>query len=237
MRGDDRHDERADLDDRRSGSREPGPDRYEPLPGIASLPGWVWRRLGRLGRIVLAAVLVAIAAAAVLAAPGIRTANEQRASEDRRAEERERVARTRELRKLVRPQRVSVPADDAALPAPARRVARAGMVADLRRAIARDSRRRDGDSIEEVSCQPAAGEPGRAPARELAAASARLSCLAVTTSFAPGEASEGGRIGNPYRAVVDFARGRITYCRSYGRPGEASLERRILVTLPRACGG
>lgn len=228
MRGDDRHDERADLDDGRSGSREPGPDRYEPLPGIASLPGRVWRRLGRLGRIVLAAVL---------AAPDIRTANEQRAREDRRAEERERVARTRELRKLVRPQRVSVPADDAALPAPARRVARAGMVADLRRAIARDSRRRDGDSIEEVSCQPAAGEPARAPARDLAAASARLSCLAVTTSFAPGEASEGGRIGNPYRAVVDFARGRVTYCRSYGRPGEASLERRILVTLPRACGG
>jgi hypothetical protein len=112
-----------------------------------------------------------------------------------------------------------------------------GVAAELERAVARDSRRRDGDSIEAVSCRPAAGEPARAPVRDLAASSARLSCLAVTTSFGPGEASEGGRIGNPYRAVIDFARGRVTYCRSYGRPGEASLERRILVTLPRACGG
>lgn len=220
MRGDDRHDER-----------------YEPLPGIASLPGWIWRRLGRAGQIALAGVLAAVAVAAMLAAPDIRTANEERASEDRRAQERARVARTRELRELVRPRRMAVAADDPSRPAATRRRTRAGMVAALRRAVARDSRRRDRDSIEEVSCQPAAGEPARAPAANLAAASARLSCLAVTTSFSPGDASEGGRIGNPYRAVVDFERGRVTYCRSYGRPGEASLERRIPVTLPRACGG
>lgn len=227
MRGDDRHDR----------AEGPEADRYEPLPGVTSLPRFLWRKAGRLGRAAAAVGLLGVAAAAVLAAPGIRTANEQRASEDRRAEERAREQRTRELRELARPRRMSVTPDDVALAASARRRERAGVVAELERAVARDSRRRDGDSIEAVSCRPAAGEPARAPVRDLAASSARLSCLAVTTSFGPGEASEGGRIGNPYRAVVDFARGRVTYCRSYGRPGEASLERRILVTLPRACGG
>lgn len=144
------------------------------------------------------------------------------------------MARTRELRELVRPQRVSVIVDHAALPAPARRRKRAGALAKLRPAVARDSRRRDGDSIEEVRCGPAAGEPTRAPAHDLAATSVRLSCLAVTVSFSPSEASDSGRIGNPYRAVVDFAGGHIAYCRSYG---EAGPKRRVLVALPRACGG
>ena len=44
-------------------------------------------------------------------------------------------------------------------------------------------------------------------------------------------------IGLPYRALVDFPSGRFTYCKVSGRPGEGSLRREILVTVPAACGG
>lgn len=49
-------------------AREPG-DRYEPFPGLTKVPGWVWTRLGRGGRIALGLVGVALVVAVILLIP------------------------------------------------------------------------------------------------------------------------------------------------------------------------
>ena len=60
------------------------PERYEPLPGLAELPAWLWRRSSRRVRIGVAlAALVAIGAAVALA-PSIRETKEERDAAERR---------------------------------------------------------------------------------------------------------------------------------------------------------
>ena len=55
-------------------------DRYEPLPGVTRLPGWIWRRLPAAGKVGVA-LLPFIAVALVLAlGPGIERGKEERAS-------------------------------------------------------------------------------------------------------------------------------------------------------------
>ena len=44
-------------------------------------------------------------------------------------------------------------------------------------------------------------------------------------------------IGYPYRAIVDFGSGRFAYCKISGRPGEGGLTGELPVRVPRACGG
>src|SRR5215211_4300019 len=52
-------------------------DRYEPLPGMLQLPGYVWRRLGRPAKIGIVVAAVAAVVAAILAAPSIQRSNEE----------------------------------------------------------------------------------------------------------------------------------------------------------------
>jgi len=54
-------------DDREERRRDSGRDRYEPLPGLADMPAFLWRRAGRIGRIAAIAVtLTLIGGAAAL---------------------------------------------------------------------------------------------------------------------------------------------------------------------------
>ena len=59
------------------GRSHPGcidPPRYEPLPGVAELPAWVWRRAGRSARLGAVLVLLAALAVAVAIVPAMRDA-------------------------------------------------------------------------------------------------------------------------------------------------------------------
>ena len=227
------------------------PDRYEPLPGIAQLPAWIWRRMGRGARIAAAVAVVATIAIAIPVGLEVR----ESVQADDRAEERERAERrARLIRTLRREQRPTEGRSDSVAPPGAGDeellAARAGLFDDLAAAILADSRRRvqqgtlDGP-IRRVRCQGFPRTVGGIGAHErLTARRGRYSCVAVTAEFTAGAASEGGVIGHPYRAMVDFESGRWAHCKiSSGRTwGASALEQAGFegepeVVTPRACGG
>jgi hypothetical protein len=214
-----------------------GPERYEPLPGIAGLPKWIWGKLPRPARIALALLPVAVVALVLLLGPGIDESKDERAEAERQRLaqlDAERVARIRaEQRPLFR--RGAPAGEDLA--------ARAALVAALPVAIQADARDRvaagalDGP-IRDVECEP---YPRSVDARgahlDPSQTTGRYSCLAVTAAVEASERSEAASIGHPYRVLVQFDTGRYAFCKVTGRPGEGSLSREILVPVPAACGG
>jgi hypothetical protein len=213
------------------------PDRYEPLPGITGLPGWIWRKLPPAGRVALALLPVAGIVLALLLAPGIDESKDERA----RAEQ-ERLAQLRAERveRLKAEQR---PRTGRGGPAGEDLEQRAALAAALPAAIQADARRRaaagelDGP-IRSVECEPyprsAAGDP---PHLDPRLATGRYSCLAVTQTVAAGDRNEAASIGHPYRAEVNFDTGRYAFCKVSGRPGEGSVGQQPIVPVPAACGG
>jgi len=197
--------------------------------------------MGRGGRIGAAVVVLAIVVVGIVIAPGIRESKKERAESESqsRAEHREAL-----IRRLERQQRPRFATSASVAPATAadgvRLRARAGVMDDLSESILADARRRvragelDGP-VRRVDCErfprsvkiPGADE-------SLSEREGRYFCIAVTADFKPDEASLGGAIGHPYRALVDFETGRYAYCKISGQPGPS---RDQLVVTPRACGG
>jgi hypothetical protein len=217
------------------------PERYEPLPGVAELPGWVWRKMGRFLRIaVVVALLVAIATAAALV-PELRESKQERAQAEQRERAERRAQLVRELEAEQRPRfgRSSSVASTGA--GEQRRLeGRAGLMDELSATIVADARSRvrlgqlDGP-IRRVECDPFPRTvDGVGADRDLSRRRGRYACLAVTAEFGRGEASVGGVIGHQYRALVDFETGRYGYCKISGQAGPS---REQLATTPRACGG
>ena len=227
----DSDDSRADSDQRRGNS-----DRYEALPSVAALPGWIWRRLPRAAKVALALLALAAIGLVILLSPGI-----DESKDERRQAESERLSRLREQRvaKLREEQRPRV---RRAEPAGADLAARAALLGTVRTAVERDARRRVAAGtlegpIRRVSCERyprSLDDPGAHldPARS----AGRYSCLAITADVPGGEGSGGAAIGHPYRVRIDFASGRYAFCKVSGRPGEGSIDS-PLVTVPRVCGG
>jgi hypothetical protein len=216
-------------------------DRYEPLPDLASLPGWIWRRVGRgvrIGAAVLAVALVAISAALL---PSIEQSKDERS----RSEERQRAAARAELaRRLEREQRPRFARSAAVAPAgaapPRRLAARAELMEELRASVLADARRRvrrgalDGPVLR-VECEPFPRTvDGVGADTDLSRRRGRYACIAVTAEFERSEHSIGGVVGHQYRALVDFESGRYAYCKISGQAGPS---RDQLATTPRACGG
>jgi hypothetical protein len=178
----------------------------------------------------LAFVLV-VAGTAVLV-PAIDDARQRREALERREREQAHERRERTLAAEQRPRfgRVAIagasPARPAAGPAvPA--AARAAAVGEITGAIAADARRRVrrgalSGPIRRVECEPF---PRGAT---LSGRRGRYACLAVTSVF------EGGAIGHPYRAMIDFRTGRYAFCKVTGRPDPTPDPE---VTTPRVCGG
>jgi hypothetical protein len=219
----------------------PPSDRYEPLPGFAELPGWLWRRLGRRVRIgaVVALLLAAGGTAALVPSIGD-TQRERSAAEDRRREAL-REQRIRELRAEQRPVsgRTRSTAQAGAGPR-VRLAARAAAMDDLTAAIAADARRRVragalAGPIRRVECEPFPRTVGGAdPAEQLSRRSGRYACVAVTAEFERTEESVGGALGHPYRAMIDFESGRYAFCKIAGRTDPTHNRQ---VTTPSECGG
>jgi hypothetical protein len=215
----------------------PEGDRYEPLPGMAALPGWVWRRLPKAGKAAIALFPFVVIALVILLGPGI-----DRSKEDRERAQSERLARHRAERmaRLRVEQRPRFGRGTPAGPDVARRTA---LLGEARAAVEIDARRRvaagslDGP-VRRVECEPyprtVAGKGAQLdPARE----TGRFSCLAITHDVPAGERAEALAIGHPYRMRIDFTSGRYALCKIAGRAGEGSLGAAAVVTVPRACGG
>jgi hypothetical protein len=224
-------------------------DRYEPLPGFLQIPGFLIRKLSPRGRRILAGVgvLLALGLIAFLAfgLPAIERGKSDRAAREASATAEARRQRVAQLQAEVRPIADSGAAA-AGLTGPSALAARRSLVHDLTGAVESDASARKGRgefklAIIGARCERYPPAPYRSaaadPAGDLRLDSARFSCLAITARFAPTKSTEGGRIGYPYRALVDFPSGRFTYCKVSGIPGEGSLARRRDVRVPRECGG
>lgn len=177
------------------------------MPSLARLPGFLWRKLGRVGHVIVVLLALALLAAVVLSIPGVRDARRGNAERDRRERAEAAQKRAREERELIRPRPVSG----------------IGSTTELERAIDADVVARERRRPLRVSCRSITGR-------------GRYSCLAVTSEAGSTRGNRAVQIGFPYRALIDPATGRGNICRALGRPGEGSLGR-LKVTNPEACGG
>jgi hypothetical protein len=219
----------------------PPSDRYEPLPGIADLPRWLWRKVGRRLRIGVVVALALAVGGTVALLPSINESRQQRAASEQRQREALRASRIRELQAEQRPRsgrsRSTAPAGAAPR---VRLAARATAMDDLRAAIVADARARVragalAGPILRVECEPYPRSVGAVdPARRLSMRSGRYACIAVTSEFERTEESVGGALGHPYRAMIDFERGAYAFCKIAGRTDPTHNRQ---VTTPRACGG
>jgi hypothetical protein len=204
-------------------------DRYEPLPGLAQLPGWLWRRTSKAVRIgVLAALLFTIAGAAVLI-PSISASRGERAAAERRVASARHAAAIRFLAAEQRPRYGR-----------SRASAHPAMLTDLTTSILDDARRRVaahalGGPIRRVWCEPFPRTVGGTPPElDPSAHDGRYSCVAVVADIDRSAGGESGLIGHPYRALLHFDSGRYAFCKISGRPDP--IPDPAIVT-PRACGG
>ena len=222
-------------------SRRDPTERYEPLPGFAELPGWIFRKLGPRGRVAIVLAFVGLIALALALTPVLRESKQQRAASERR----ERAAlRERAIRRLQAEQRPRVRVSDSVAPvgaAPGTRLeARGALMDELSAAIEADARRRVRRGALEgpilgVDCEPFPRTlAGVGADRDLSRRSGRYACLAATARFKAGASSIGGALGHPYRAKVDFQTGRYAFCKISGRPDHTADPR---LTTPPACGG
>jgi hypothetical protein len=221
-------------------------DRYDPLPGITELPGFLYRKLSARGRraaqVVGALLLVALAAGIVFGLPAITETKEERAAAEKRAVEQRRAQRLEQLEAEVRLRRGRGTAARG-LEGGAAITARGALADDLAAAVQQDavSRTQSGEftqSVNRVECERfPRGARGEDPAADLSSRTGRYSCLAITADTPLMENRTRGSIGYPYRALVDFPSGRFAYCKVSGRPGEGSFVREIHVDVPTACGG
>jgi hypothetical protein len=212
-------------------------DRYEPMPGVAGLPKWVWGKLPRSGRIALALLPFAIIALVLLLGPGIDESKDRRAEAERQQRAQQTAERVAQLRAEQRPR------FERGTPAGRDLAARASLVASLPIAIQADARQRvaagalDGP-IRSVECEPfPRSVDGRGAHLDPSQATGRYSCLAVTSTAPATERNEASSIGHPYRVLVHFDTGRFAFCKVTGRPGEGSIGREIPAPVPEACGG
>ena len=77
-----------------------------------------------------------------------------------------------------------------------------------------------GPAAKRVECEPV--QHGQDPE----GARVAYECLAVTSDLPSIDASPGGVIGHPFRAVIHFPTGRLTWCKVSGRPAEGGLTSR-----------
>jgi hypothetical protein len=217
-------------------------DRYEPLPNLGQLPGWLWRKMGRRSRIAVVLALLCALAGAVALAPGIRESKRKRLASERRERAEQRAELIRRLEAEQRPRSgrsssVAPPGADAA----EQLAARGRTLDELMNAILRDARRRvrvgelPSPPILTVECEPFPRTVTIVGAdKDLSRRRGRYSCLAVTSKLRRSESNPGLVTGHPYRALVDFGSGRYAYCKTSREPGPSEHP---LVTTPRACGG
>lgn len=222
-------------------------DRYEPLPGLLGIPGFLYRKLSLRGRhlaLIGGGLLIAgIVAFAVFAWPAIQDAKDEREAkrEQELAESRaERIRQQREEMTVMR-ERARIPG--LAGSGAEMLAARDMLLQELAGSIEEDARARVESGaleseIERVKCDPFPRTAERYdPADDPEARFGRYECVAVTATIPETEANVGGVIGYPFRARVSFESGRYAWCKISGHPGEGGFTYQREVGVPVECGG
>jgi hypothetical protein len=221
-------------------------DRYEPLPGLLELPGFLVRKIPPRARkpaaFAAGILLAAVAVALVLSIPAITESKDERAATAAHQERERLKQRTAELQAELRLREGRGEGARGLTGADAVTV-RQALVQDLNAAVLADaqSRVQAGEftqSVDRVECERfPRGARGEDPALDLGTAAGRYSCLAITADSPRVETNAPSSLGYPYRALLQFNSGRFAYCKISGRPGEGSLTREFPVRVPEACGG
>jgi hypothetical protein len=223
-----------------------GPDRYEPLPGLVGIPGYLIRKIPPRARkpagIAAAILLAAAAVALVLSIPAITESKDERATAEQQADQQRRAERSAIIEAQLRPES-GTGAAAAGLTGAAAIESRHALVDDLAAAVREDavSRVQSGElnqSVGRVECERfPRGAAGENPADDLSQKAGRYSCLAITADAPRTEGNESSTIGYPYRARVNFPSGKFTFCKISGRPGEGSITGGKPASVPPECGG
>jgi hypothetical protein len=202
-------------------------DKYEPLPGLLSLPSFLYRKLGQRGRMAVKVgsglFVVATMVLVVVLVPRITETKRERAERERRDAAVALAERLRRLRAEQRPRRARAGPG----------ASRAAVIAALEDRILTDARARaaagklTGPPAKRVECKPIQHDPN--------GARVAYDCLAVTSDLPSIGNSAGGVIGHPFRAVADFSTGSLTWCKVSGRPNVDLTSRAAQVSIPRAC--
>jgi len=171
---------------------------------------------------VAAVLLVGAVVAAIILIPRITEVKRDNAERARQDSARALAAQRARLIAEQRPHHGAVPAGSGD----------AVIVAELQRVILTDARER-------VASGRLPGPPAKRVECELLKhrRPGRYKCLAVTSDLPTTDKTVGGMVGHPFAALVDPETGRFSWCKVSGSPGELSIQRRFLVTLPRECGG
>lgn len=212
-------------------------DRYEPLPGLAQMPAFIWRRLPRAGKAAVVVAALAAVALAIALSPVIERSKEEHARADAARSARIEMAQLAHLRREQRPR------FGHGAPAGTDLAARGRLVASATGSIQADASTRAAAGefngpIMRVQCRSYPPAAGALPADQIASRSAgRYACLAVTSEIPATPGNPSGVLGHPYRARVDFRSGRYAFCKVSGRPGELAIRARPAVPVPKVCGG
>ena len=211
-------------------------DRYEPLPGLAQLPAFVWRRLPRVAKVAVVAAGAAAVIAAIALAPSIQRSRDEHARKE--AEERARI----QQQDLERTRREQRPRFARGTPARTDLAARRRLLGSAEASIKTDATTRSAAGefngpIMRVECEGYPPGTATAPDADSSRRTGRYACLAVTSEVPATAGNRGGLLGHPYRVRIDFRTGRYAFCKIRGRPGELAIRARPSGALPRACGG
>jgi hypothetical protein len=178
-------------------------------------------------------LIVVVALVLLVVSPAVDTGKREDA--DRRAREAA-AAKARRNAIVRRDQRARTGSDPELAPASTPSERRA-LVADVERAITADANQRFADGTvtsrtRSTTCDPFLGGPRAEddPSRRRAA----YDCTALIREIV-GQ-GDPGRLGYPFRAIVDFERGSWAFCKVNPIPSERSLpDPRTIVPLPAAC--
>jgi len=212
-------------------------DRYEPLPSVGRLPGWIWRRLPTPAKVLVGLLPLVAIGLVVALAPGIQRSKEERARSEAQQIEQARAARAERIRDVQRPRFAR------GEPAGASLAARGRLLRDASLAVRADARTRVAAGtlkgpIRGVQCEPFPRTVAGTGAEDQPSQRfGRYSCLAATILIGATASHEAGAIGHPYRMRIDFDTGRFALCKVVGRAGEGGITEREAVPVPRACGG
>jgi hypothetical protein len=198
-------------------------------PRDVDVPPVPWRKVAALAGLVVAAAI----AFAVVGLPAINDSNRKASDRQARIDARLHAERNRQIAASQVPHRARA--------TPARSAAeRHALVDRLEQRVGADARARVKSgaltgTIRRVDCVPTpSSRPGGvAPEDDLERARGGYDCTAVTSDIV---GHKGAAVGYPFQGVIDFRRGRLTWCKTNPPPGEQVIpDPRSVVRLPASC--
>jgi hypothetical protein len=230
----------------------PGEKERQRATALESLGAWlrIWtpprdvevRPVPKRALLIGGAALLAVAiATAALVVPAIDDAKQQADARESAAEDARREAAARRAAESQRATFVSLAAlrPPAGSTAAERRAARGAVVTEVEQRITADAQARAAEGefrrpSGPTACERAPGTPDAAT--DLTVRRGVLDCDTTVRLIAATETNQAGSLAYPFRAVIDFATYRATWCKTSPPPGERLVpDPRRVVELPRAC--